>query len=49
MLTHRPRPTLVKEGGTTFTFVTDGIHGALARAKAAAGERNVDIAGGRAP
>lgn len=46
MLTHRPRPTLVKEGGTTFTFVTDGIHSALARAKAAAGERNVDIAGG---
>lgn len=46
VLTHRPRPTLVKEGGTTFTFVTDGIHSALARAKAAAGERNVDIAGG---
>jgi dihydrofolate reductase len=46
VLTHRPRPTLVKEGGTTFTFVTDGIHSALARAKAAAGNRNVDIAGG---
>ena len=46
VLTHRPRPTLVKEGGTTFTFVTDGIHSALERAKAAAGDRNVDIAGG---
>jgi dihydrofolate reductase len=46
VLTHRPRPTLVKEGGTTFTFVTDGIHSALARARAAAGDRNVDIAGG---
>lgn len=46
VLTHRPRPTLVKEGGTTFTFVTDGIHSALDRAKAAAGGRNVDIAGG---
>ncbi|MFH0180608.1 dihydrofolate reductase family protein [Streptomyces cacaoi] len=46
VLTHRPRPTLVKEGGTTFTFVTDGIHRALAQAKSAAGDRNVDIAGG---
>ncbi|MGW3944140.1 dihydrofolate reductase family protein [Streptomyces phaeochromogenes] len=46
VLTHRPRPTLVKEGGTSFTFVTDGIHSALDRAKAAAGDRNVDIAGG---
>jgi dihydrofolate reductase len=36
----------VKEGGTTFTFVTDGIHSALDRARAAAGDRNVDIAGG---
>ncbi|MFI6035642.1 dihydrofolate reductase family protein [Streptomyces sp. NPDC051315] len=46
VLTHRPRPTLVKEGGTTFTFVTDGIHSALDQARAAAGGRNVDIAGG---
>ncbi|WCN06879.1 dihydrofolate reductase family protein [Streptomyces sp. M92] len=46
VLTNRPRPTLVKEGGTTFTFVTDGIHSALDRAKAAAGDRSVDIAGG---
>ncbi|MEV5014048.1 dihydrofolate reductase family protein [Streptomyces sp. NPDC053780] len=46
VLTHRPRPTLVKEGGTTFHFVTEGIHSALKRAEAAAGDRNVDIAGG---
>ncbi|MFI6355251.1 dihydrofolate reductase family protein [Streptomyces sp. NPDC050743] len=36
----------VKEGGTTFTFVTDGVHSALDQAKAAAGAKNVDIAGG---
>src|SRR4051794_3724512 len=46
VLTHRPHPTLVKQGGTTFTFVTDGIHSALAQARSAAGRRNVDIAGG---
>ncbi|WP_405793583.1 dihydrofolate reductase family protein [Streptomyces sp. NBC_01506] len=46
VLTHRPRPTLVKEGGTSFTFVTDGIHNALDQAKAVSGGRNVDIAGG---
>lgn len=46
VLTHRPHPTLVKQGGTTFTFVSDGIHSALAQARAAAGDRNVDIAGG---
>jgi dihydrofolate reductase len=37
---------LVKEGGTTFTFVTDGIESALEQAKAAAGDKNVNIAGG---
>ncbi|MGW5006353.1 dihydrofolate reductase family protein [Streptomyces parvulus] len=46
VLTHRPRPTLVKEGGTTFHFVTEGIHSALERARTAAGDRNVDIGGG---
>lgn len=33
-------------GGTTFTFVTDGIESALAQAREAAGDRNVAIAGG---
>jgi dihydrofolate reductase len=46
VLTHHPRADLVMEGGTTFHFVTDGIHAALEAARAAAGERNVSIAGG---
>ena len=46
VLTHEDRDTLVKEGGTTFTFVTDGIESALEQAKAAAGGKNVNIAGG---
>jgi dihydrofolate reductase len=46
VLTHHPRPPLVKEGGTTFTFVTDGIESALGQAKAAAGNSDVAIAGG---
>jgi dihydrofolate reductase len=46
VLTHRPREPLVKEGGTTFTFVTDGIERALEKAKAAAGGKDVSIAGG---
>ena len=36
------------EGGTTFTFVTDGAVSALAQARAAAGDRDVSIAGGAA-
>jgi dihydrofolate reductase len=46
VLTHHPRETVVKEGGTTFTFVTDGIESASEQARAAAGERDVAIAGG---
>jgi dihydrofolate reductase len=46
VLAHRPRADLVMEGGTTFHFVTDGIHSALDAARAAAGDRNVAIAGG---
>jgi len=34
------------EGGTTFHFVTDGIHAALERARDAAGARDVKIGGG---
>jgi dihydrofolate reductase len=33
-------------GGTTFTFVTDGIGSALEQARAAAGDKDVAIAGG---
>lgn len=46
VLAHRERDDLPMEGGTTFHFVTDGIHVALERARAAAGDRNVAIAGG---
>ena len=38
----------VMEGGTTFTFVTDGAESALAQARAAAGDRNVSVVGGAA-
>ncbi|MFD4945436.1 dihydrofolate reductase family protein [Streptomyces sp. NPDC058239] len=46
VLTHHPREPLVLKGGTTFTFVTDGIHSALERARESAGGQNVSIAGG---
>jgi len=45
VLTRHAREPLVKEG-TTFTFVTDGIEAALARAREAAGGRDVAVAGG---
>jgi dihydrofolate reductase len=48
VLTHHPRPPVPMKGGTTFYFVTDGIHTALERAKAAAGERDIRIGGGPA-
>jgi dihydrofolate reductase len=46
VLTNHPRETAVMEGGTTFTFVTDGFRAALEQARAAAGDKDVSIAGG---
>jgi dihydrofolate reductase len=46
VLTHHAREPLVCEGGTTFTFVTDGIVSALAQARQAAGGKDVSLAGG---
>jgi len=46
VLTHHARPPLKMAGGTEFQFVTDGIHGALQRAKDAAGNRDVRVGGG---
>ena len=46
VLTHHARPPLVLEGGTTFTFVTDGVAEALELARRAAGGRDVALAGG---
>lgn len=46
VITHDAREKLVKEGGTTFTFVTGGIESALEQAKAASGDKDVSVAGG---
>jgi dihydrofolate reductase len=46
VLTHHARPSLEMQGGTTFHFVTGGIHEALARAREAAQGRDVRIGGG---
>jgi dihydrofolate reductase len=46
VLTHHSREPLPMEGGTTFTFVTDGIASALEQARTAAGDNDVAIAGG---
>ncbi|WP_433520612.1 dihydrofolate reductase family protein [Nocardia pseudovaccinii] len=48
VLTHYPRASLTMQGGTTFTFVDDGIESALEQARAIAGGKNVEIAGGAA-
>jgi dihydrofolate reductase len=46
VLTHHAREPLEMSGGTTFTFVTDGIESALEQARKAAGGADVLIAGG---
>ena len=46
VLTHHPRNPVPMQGGTTFYFVTDGIESAVRQAREAAGEKDVQIAGG---
>ena len=46
VLTHHARPPLEMEGGNSFHFVTDGLHAALDRARAAAAGGDVRIGGG---
>ena len=46
VLTHHARESVPKQGGTTFTFVTDGIESAIEQARAAAGDQDVAIGGG---
>lgn len=46
ILTHHARDPIVMQGGTTFHFVTGGIHEALRRAREAAGEKDIKIGGG---
>jgi dihydrofolate reductase len=46
VLTHHARDPLELEGGTTFTFVTDGIDSALEQARSAASAQDVMLGGG---
>ncbi|MEP6858888.1 MAG: dihydrofolate reductase family protein, partial [Gemmatimonadales bacterium] len=46
VLTHHKREPLELEGGTTFTFVTEGIEAALDQARRAARGKDVSLAGG---
>ena len=46
VLTQHQRKSVTMEGGTTFHFVTDGIHAALERAREAAGSQDVRLGGG---
>ena len=46
ILTHHKHEPLIMEGGTTFHFVTGGIHEALRLATEAAGDKDVKIGGG---
>lgn len=46
VLTHHARPPQPMEGGTTFHFVTGGIHEALERAREAAGPLDIRLGGG---
>jgi len=46
VLTHHRREPLEMQGGTSFTFVSDGIESALAQAKQAAGGKDVSLGGG---
>jgi dihydrofolate reductase len=46
VLTHHAREAVTMEGNTTFNFVTDGIESALEQAKAAAGDKDISVAGG---
>jgi dihydrofolate reductase len=46
VLTHYAHDPIEMEGGTTFHFVTDGFDAAYERARAAAGDRDILIAGG---
>lgn len=46
IVTHRPRQTIVKEGGTSYIFVTEGVEAASEQARAAAGDKDISIGGG---
>lgn len=48
VVTHRPKAVVTKQGGTSYTFVTEGLEAAVAQARATAGERDVLVLGGAA-
>jgi dihydrofolate reductase len=48
VLTHHARPPLEMQGGTTFHFVTGGVHEAFERARLAADGRDIRVGGGAA-
>src|SRR4051794_40076952 len=46
VVTHRSRDVLERQGGTSFTFVTEGLERAIELARDAAGSKDVAVAGG---
>jgi dihydrofolate reductase len=46
IVTHHPREPIEKGGGTSYTFVTDGLEAAVELARAAAGDKDVQLGGG---
>ncbi|HEX4344642.1 MAG TPA: dihydrofolate reductase family protein [Solirubrobacteraceae bacterium] len=48
VLTHHAREPITKLGGTTFTFVTDGVASAIDQAQAVCGDKDVAVPGGAA-
>lgn len=46
VLSHTAQETIVKQGGTSYTFITDGIESALEKARVAAGEKDIVLNGG---
>jgi dihydrofolate reductase len=46
VLTNHPRTSITMNGGTSFHFVTDGIHAALKRAAEAANDQDIRLGGG---
>jgi dihydrofolate reductase len=46
VVTSRPRQRVQRQGGTSFTYITSGIHSAIEQARTAANGKNVAIAGG---
>jgi dihydrofolate reductase len=46
VLSHKAQETIIKQGGTSYTFITDGIESALEKARAAAGEKDIVLNGG---